>query len=302
VMANGVRVGPLPLRIPSTTALAREWQGIADLLPRYPAVHDRRPEGIPHGQTRRWRPHELPLPWLTSTATKAHEMHAAIEAGWATLPTPPAVFPRIGFGHGTLRACLWDGTRIRVTTAMPDGDDAGGWAHDLGDGTVPAYCGLPVEMDNYPREHLRVHRRHGPIAELNEIEAILDALDSDAPAAPFRVADEGDIGLGLDVEDLHLAGAEIPITVRAVSPKGSPASAARATVWATASPVVSPPDSGTAKRPDPVRLEWDDQADAFRGTLPAQLPGLVEITVQAQALSNVPGTQTVEVLDDDGLE
>jgi hypothetical protein len=296
VMANGIRVGPTPLRLTSAIALAREWQGIADLLPRYPAVLDH----TGHDTRTRYRPHELPLPWLTGPATRAHEMHTAIEMGWARLATAPAMFPRIGFGHGTLRTCSWDGSEIRVTTDMPDGDDVGGWSADLGDGTVPAYCGLPVEMDNHPRENLRTHRRHGPIAELKEVVSLLDALDSDAPLSAFRADGDDGIGLGLDLEDVHLTGAEMPIAVRTVGdPVMDPVDAA---VWASVYPIPDRPGTAPGKRPEPVKLEWDVQARVFRGLLPAQRPGLAEVTVQAPSLSNAPAIQTVEVIDDAGLD
>lgn len=300
-MANGLPVGPFHLRRP--VPLAREWPGFADLLPRYPAVADLTADDVDTpGRPARLHPHEVPMPWLAGPARRAHAMHQAIEDGWAVLRTPPAVFPRIGFGHATLRACSWDGARVRVGKGPPAGPDLGGWGLDLGDGTVPMFCGLPVEMDAYPRDQLRVHRRHGPIAELAEIEDLLDALGSDAPLSAYRAGDEGVVGLGLDLEELQLAGRPIPVAAAPVSVTGAVAGPVeQAAVWATARWVSESTTQVPGDLVD-VRLEWDPDRGAFCGQLPGFAPGLVEVSVAAQALTDRRATQLVEVLDDAGLE
>jgi hypothetical protein len=191
---------------------------------------------------------------------------------------------------------------VRVSKASPAGPDLGGWGVDLGDGTVPLFSGLPVEMDNYLRESLRVHRRHGPIAELAEIESLLDAFGSDAPLSAYRAADEGEVGLGLDLEELQLAGRTIPIAATPVSiTHGEVGDVEGAVVWATARPLPDP-GSGGSGEPVDIRLGWDADRRAFHGELPGLAPGLVEVTVTAQSLTDRPTTQVVEVLDDAGLE
>jgi hypothetical protein len=294
-----VAIGPFHLTRPR--ALAREWKGVADLLPRYPAVEDRTVAPTPDGPVRR-RPHELDLPWLVGHARAAHAMHAAIEDGWAALRSPPAVFPRIGFGHATPRACVWDGATMTVTKGRPAGPRTGGWEVDEGDGTVPMFCGLPVEMDNYPREDLGVHRRHGPIAEIDDIEPLLAAVAADASLEPYRAADQGDVGLGLDLDELHPAERPMPVAARLVR-LGERVDARDAVVWAVGTVVAHADGTPVAAAvPAEVRLEWDGDRREFRGALPGFAPGLVEVRVVARDATDEPAVQVVEVRDDSGLE
>jgi hypothetical protein len=312
VLANGLPVGRFHLTRP--VEVVRQWQGMADLLPRYPAVEDRRAEaefgnlarssgGIRSKEPQSLlRPHEVPLSWLAGPARRAHAMHQAIERGWRGLDTPPAVFPRIGFGHATLRSCSWDGTGVRVTRDAPAGPELGGWGADVGDGTVPMFCGLPVEMDHYPRTNLRVHRRHGPIAELEEIESLLDAFQADASLSAYRAADEGQVSLGLDLEELQLRGRPVPLAATPVTAGGHLVEPGPSTVWASARPLRDAGGDGTMGAIVDVRLEWDEQWHAFRGEFPGLAPGLVDVTVTAQTLTDHPATQVVEVLEDADLE
>ncbi|MFG3028677.1 hypothetical protein ACGFZJ_09040 [Streptomyces sp. NPDC048253] len=306
VMAHGLSVGPFHIRRP--IEMARGWQGLADLLPRYPAVHDLSAGDAPHtpdgdpapAKPHLLRPHQLPLPWLRGPAGRAHAMHQEIEQGWQKLPVAPAIMPRIGFGHATLRACSWDGNEVSVTKAVPPGPELGGWADGLGDGTVPAFCGLPVEMDNYPRTHLHVHRRHGPIAELRETAELLEAFRTDAALFAYRAGQESPVGLGMDLDELQLRDKPIPLVVTPVTLAGERVEAARASVWASAEPVTV-----DGRRPWPrtdVRLEWDAGQCAFHGRLPGLPPGLVKVSVVARDLTDSTAVQTVQVLDDTGLE
>ncbi|QWB21730.1 MULTISPECIES: hypothetical protein [Streptomyces] len=306
VMAHGLPVGPF--RITRPVEVVRGWQGLADLLPRYPAVDDRsapdapRPsggDGPPH-PPRLLRPHQLPVPWLREPAERAHTMHREIEQGWQNLLVPPAVMPRIGFGHATLRSCSWDGSEVTVTKDVPPGPGLGGWSAGLGDGTVPAYCGLPVEMDNYPRTHLHVHRRHGPIADLGETADLLDAFRSDAALSAYRARQDSPVTLGMDLDELHLRDRPITLAVTPLTLAGERVDAARATVWAGAEPVT---EDGRPPWPRvDVRLEWDAGRCAFLGRLPGLPPGLVKMRVVARDLTDATAVQTVQVLDDTGLE
>ena len=160
------------------------------------------------------------------------------------------------------------------------------------------FCGLPVEMDNYPRESLGVHRRHGPIAELDQVEALLEALAADAALGAYRAADEGAVGLGLDLDELHPAGRLVPVAATPVR-IGHAVDAPEAAVWATATPLTA---SGPGGPPVDVRLEWDAGRRAFCGLLPGFAPGLVQVSVTARALTDEPAVQVVEVLDAVDLE
>ncbi|WP_190197399.1 esterase/lipase family protein [Streptomyces djakartensis] len=306
VLTRGLPVGPFHITRP--LKVVRDWQGMADLLPRYPAVHDTSaaegvhpPEGGPApDHARLLRPHELPLPWLRGPAERAHRMHQEIEQGWRRLPVAPAVMPRIGFGHATLRACSFDGREVTVTKAVPTGPDLRGWADGLGDGTVPAFCGLPVEMDNYPRTHLHVHRRHGPIAELRETAELLDAFRGFAALSAYRDRQESPVVLGMDLDELQLRDRPVDIAVTPCTRAGERVDAAHATVWASAEPAPDNP-----QRPWPridVRLEWDAGQRAFHGRLPGLPPGLMKVSAVAPDLTDSAAVQTVQVLDDTGLE
>ncbi|MFJ7334376.1 esterase/lipase family protein [Streptomyces sp. NPDC101116] len=306
VLTQGLPVGPFFIRRPLN--VVRDWQGLADLLPRYPAVHDRSAAGAAHlpegglapGRPHLLRPHELPLPWLREPARRAHAMHRQIEEGWRRLPVAPAVMPRIGFGHATLRACSWDGSEVTVTKDAPSGPELGGWADGLGDGTVPAFCGLPVEMDNYPRTHLHVHRRHGPIAELRETAELLDAFRTHAALSAYRAGQESPVALGMDLDELHMRDRPIDVAVTPVTLAGERADAARATVWASAEPVAD--NQQEVWRRIDVRLAWDPGRRVFHGQLPGLPPGLVKVSVTARDLTDSIAVQTVQVLDDSSLE
>jgi hypothetical protein len=128
------------------------------------------------------------------------------------------------------------------------------------------------------------------------------AVGSDAPLSAYRAAEEGAVGLGLDLEELQLTGRQIPIAATPVSITGAEVGAAeRAVAWATARPLPDSATDGPGKAVD-VRLVWDADRCAFRGELPGFAPGLVEVTVTARALTDRPTTQVLEVLDDVGLE
>jgi hypothetical protein len=106
---------------------------------------------------------------------------------------------------------------LRVTreppAVCPDGEGFGLWAADLGDGTVPAYCGLPVEMDrNSPRD-LRVIDRHGAIASLDEIPELVQSFEGRPSELPAR-GDEPPAVLGLDLDEVALAGNTLELTAR----------------------------------------------------------------------------------------
>jgi hypothetical protein len=164
VLANGVRL-PGGLRCPRPVPVLREWPAAHELLPRYPAVADL--TRTVDGEHPRVRSHELPLGWLRGPASRAFAEHEAIRAGWEEMAgRRPAVLPRIGYGHATLRSCAWDGHAVTVTKDAPPGEGLGRWAGDLGDGTVPAYSGLPIELDQHAPAagHMRMPSRHGPIA------------------------------------------------------------------------------------------------------------------------------------------
>jgi hypothetical protein len=298
VLANGI---PLKnWRITRPVPVLREWTGATELLPRYPAVVDDSPDGA--GQLR--YPHELDIPWLQSGAQEAWAVHRAIEDGWSTIPrSGTEVVARIGYGHDTLRHSRFDGHTLAVTTDPPAVDSAseglGLWATDLGDGTVPAYSGLPVEMDGHTPWGLRVMQRHGPIADLDEVIDLVGSYDGRPPHSPIR-GEQRPVVLGLGVEEVALAADTIEVTARiAGTDTNASADVGMVAVWAT----LTSPDH--IQQRAETRLDWDTDRTVFVGELPTGGPGLAQVEVLAEAVpvgGDLETSAWVEVLDDEDLD
>ncbi|MGV1009115.1 MAG: esterase/lipase family protein [Dermatophilaceae bacterium] len=287
VLANGIAVKGNHLIKGGVRELAREWPGVYDLLPRYGAIRDDTPaapvstplaqgNGEPPPQARWLRPTQLPLPWLTGPAARAQRMHGQIETAWTGMPrSGPRVEPRIGYGHSTLRGCVWDGRRVRVTTGTEGLRSSAGWDDDQGDGTVPAVSGLPVEMTTEPPLGMRVPARHGPIVDLDQVSGWVESAEGRPPPTAIH-GRERPVVLGVDLEEVTLAGESTPITATVQGIPGSPAT----------SPVVA-----VAAGTDPARtvaarsrLSWDGARGGFVGELPGLNPGLFEVSVYAEAV------------------
>ncbi|MGH3753599.1 MAG: esterase/lipase family protein [Pseudonocardiaceae bacterium] len=288
VLANGIAFGPF--RITRPVKVLREWPSMAELLPRYPAVLDTTMQPSGHREAL-LRPHELPLEFADA-ARAAFAVHEEIEAGWDKIPLRgPQMVPRIGYGHGTLRSCAWDGCRVRVSKGEPAGVGLGKWSTDLGDGTVPAYSGLPLEMDRHSPTGLRVQLRHGAIADLDEVVALVESYEGRPCDLPIR-GEERPVVLGFDVEELQQAGEGIEISATIA---GVDADVGHVSVWACV--------SGAGAQPavvEEARLEWDSVTATFGGWLVARPPGIYRVRLSAE---EVPGgadlitEEIVEVLD-----
>jgi len=206
VLANGISVHGVHVIKGETRELMRSWQSVYDLLPTEQEVHDlTAPE--PDGDV--WRDvYGLPLRWDVSMVDAARRAQRAISDGWATMPTGvrPSVQPRIGFGHGTPRSCVWDGRRVRVSKETSARPRLGRWGTEWGDGTVPVLSGLPPEMPEAPTG-LWVAARHGHIVNLPEV---IERVQ-DAEGFPVVRPTEGarlEMVLGVDLEELVLARTE----------------------------------------------------------------------------------------------
>jgi Lecithin:cholesterol acyltransferase len=285
VLANGVPVRGFRIRRPIN--VLREWPGLAELLPRYPAVVD----ATRNASRPVLRPHELPLDWLRKSAGAAYQVHQQIDEVWAGLSrSGPDMQARIGFGHGTLRRCVWDGAAIRVTDQRPGIADLGGWDADAGDGTVPAFSGLPPEQDFASAWNLRVNLRHGPIADLDEVIDLVESYENYRPPRAYH-GKQRTVALGLELDEVTLAGEDFDVRARVVG-IDTDTDLTKVPIWASMN------DGHT-------RLEWDTGTESFVGRLPGPPVGVHEVSVSAQA---VPGggdldtQQLVEVIDDDGLD
>lgn len=302
VLANGLPVAGGRLHITQFNDIFAGWQGVYDLLPRYPAVLDQRPDRADHAPAM-LRPADLPLRWDAAKRAAAARMHADIEQGWHALgTTPPGLHPRVGFGHATLRRCTWDGRRVRVTDDAPAGADLGGWGPALGDGTVPTYCAVPVERGNDASVGITSGLRHGPLTATEDLDTLLERLCSENSLDFFRAPTEATTTLGTDLPALHPVGEPIPLTVtlwrrtlvdleRVLDPNpGEP-------VWAAVHAVN--PDGTRGARLAEARLTWDGDAHAFTATLPPMPAVLVLVEITARGLTDLPTVDTIEVVPDD---
>jgi hypothetical protein len=288
VLANGIAVKGVHI-LPGLRDVLREWPSMAELLPRYQAVLDTRPSHA--GGTGRLRyPHEVPLPWRDwgVDPAAAYQVHVDIEQAWARLPRGGTVVePRVGYGHGTLRACAWDGERVRVTTAAPVLPDLGRWNDELGDGTVPAYAAVPVEMRQPPDDFL-VGSRHGRLSGLRTVADLVARYEGRGDLRPFRGRQHPAV-LGVDVDEVQVAGEPFDI---AATVRGDRVDPAGVRVWATLLDAVT-------GRPASDDVELDADAGGYRATL-ASPPGVYTVRLSAR---EVPGAgdletaETIEVLD-----
>jgi len=311
VLANGIPLGRLGhWQLPRT--VLREWPSIGELLPRYAVIEDRSRtntsavtgEAALTSGPLVW-PHELGVPWLTESARQAFAVHQTIETAWRTMPRDSIeMVPRIGYGHGTARSCIWDGKEITVSSAAgPHGDGLGQWTDDLGDGTVPAYCGLPLEMDRHAPKQMRVPYRHMPIVHLAEVVELIKSYEGVPPdMAPIRAGKERPAVLGLDVVETQPAGTPIPIiaTIRTDADDVS-----RVAVWADISPASLTDDASPGRRLEETRLTWDPAIHGFHAELGARKPGLYRLRLTADEVPAgglLETTAVLEVIDSDQLD
>ncbi|MEE1827300.1 hypothetical protein PUR61_34680 [Streptomyces sp. BE20] len=292
VLANGVRVAGI--RLDEVSNLLRTWPGVADLLPRYPAVLDTT-TGTPR------YPLDPALPDLGEYAAAAFAVHKDIEDGWRNIPRgpdAPEVRPLLGWSHRTPGAAHWDGERLTVTKTVPDWLDLDGWEKDHGDGTVPAYSAVPLEMSGHDTSGWRARDRHGPIGSAPWIPALVEAYERRAALAAVR-GEERQTSLGLDLDELHQAGAPVPLRVglhRHTAPDSGPGAGPDSrpgdeppTVWASLRQAEAP-----GRRTAEVELDWDTAEGCYHTELPGQQPGLYDLKVTASA---VPGAGDLTVTD-----
>jgi pimeloyl-ACP methyl ester carboxylesterase len=276
--ALGWLVNGVPL-LGATTRMLRSWPSVVELLPRYPAVHDAATGTACY-------PHDLPVPWLSDRARTAYQLHLLIERACDDMPRRgPETVACIGWSHATPRAAFWENERLRVSKKQPDWLGLHGWEDDFGDGTVPAFCALPPEMDQHEHSPVRLPQRHVPLAHAPVVAELLARQRHRRPPSAVRGPQDGERppAIGLDLDDVHEAGAPIQVTV-ALRQLG--AGRTDRPVWAR----LRVPGSA----PVDVRLGWDDTRSSFVGELPGQAPGLYEVRVQAR---EVPGAGDLHASD-----
>ncbi|WP_405730449.1 hypothetical protein OG607_30770 [Streptomyces sp. NBC_01537] len=285
LLTNGVRVAGI--RLDGASNLLRQWPSVAELLPRYPAIWDTTTD------TARY-PHELPLPGLGTSAEAGFAMHQEIEKGWRDMPrtgAEPQVVPRLGWSHGTAGSAIWDGKKLNVNKSLPTWLDLEGWENDHGDGTVPAFSAVPVEMSGHDTSGWRDRDRHGPIVSADWVPGLAQAYETKKTSLAAR-GDERQAALGLDLDELHSTGAPVPLRVHLRGdnlPEDLSSAPASLALWAT----MRTDESSDAPVAE-VRLDWDETTSSYVTELPGQLPGLYDIEVAVQA---VPGIGELDASD-----
>ena len=270
VLANGFQLKGKRFR--GLTDIARGWPSVFDLLPRYPAV------AVSGGDKQ--YPYELDALAkleLTDNARRAYDVHRDIDSGWANLGGQRpmrAVFSR---GHPTLRRA--DGSLGGVTVST----EAAEWLPNpvwAGDGTVPADCAIPNEL-NERRDWVPTSERHLPLASAPIVTGLLRDYAGNTTSAMRGPEDVHAPDWGIDLEEIYPAGN--PITVEVNLPE----IAGDTTVWGR---VLSPSGSGAPIAP----VKGHRTGDRWSIELPELAAGTYSIRVDAV---NVPGRNDLRCED-----
>jgi hypothetical protein len=278
-LVNGVHLGRVQLR--RMTEVSRSWQGVYDLLPRYPAVLP----VLPGDEPGRVRPAIGPLQigsvaaaGFATRAAAAAQLHDEIDDAWRELsrradaPALTAVFAR---GHATPnRMVLADG-KLRITKADPEWLPNAGWR---GDGTVPAISAVPPEAAPGSAALQQVAERHLPMAGTPAVIDLLRACDGHA-AQPQLTAGPAGAWLGVAIDNAVLAGEPVPVVAEVL---GGPSDAATR-VWVQ----VTGPRGTEAVGCERTGQQW-------LAELPGRRAGSYSITISA---AGVPGAGSLRCRD-----
>jgi len=267
LLVNGVRLGPKVFR--GLTALAREWNSVYDLLPRYPAI-------AAADDTKKY-PYELAV-MSDPRARRAHRTHVDIDTAWGALAEHPQITAVFSRGHKTLlRASLGLDGVLSVTNEPAEWLPNPTWA---GDGTVPADSAIPNDLANR-QSWLAVPQRHLPMAAApatldilrNLAGADTHAMRGDSPARPW---------LGLDLEETYPAGQTVELSAQLFGAEPCDATA----VWVRVRAVDEPSDWH--------RVRAERRGDAWTASVTGLGPGTYDVRVDAVA---VPGVDQVRCED-----
>jgi pimeloyl-ACP methyl ester carboxylesterase len=283
-LVNGVRVGRVSLR--RMTEVSREWPGVYDLLPRYPAVLSQ-DHANGHGSDgpRALYPLELGgvlAAGFTARAADAFQAHAEIGEAWRGLaqradgPELITVFAR---GHATPSRAVLSGGKLRVTRSDPEWLPNQGWQ---GDGTVPAISAIPPESDEDRGTWYPVPERHLSMASAPAVIELLRSLDGAAPAPPPGEG-AGRPWIGLELDDMVLAREPMAIAAEVLGAAGDAASA-----WVTVRPA--------GRRGQPRRYRLTPAGGRWRGVIPGREPGACALLVQAMGIPGVGQLRCAEMI------
>ena len=220
-LVNGVHIGRVQLR--RMTEVSRNWPGVYDLLPRYPAILPVGPgagerDGV-HSAIGPLEIGRVAADGFMERAAAASGMHAEIDAAWQDLgergdaPALTAVFAR---GHATPSRTVLAGGKLRITKTDPEWLPNAGWR---GDGTVPAISAVPPELALDSAALRQVPERHLPMAGTPAVIELLRASDS-ASALAMRPAEPAQPWLGVAVDNVVPAGDRVPVVAEVMGAPG----------------------------------------------------------------------------------
>jgi pimeloyl-ACP methyl ester carboxylesterase len=281
-LVNGVHIGRMQLR--RMTEVSRDWQGVYDLLPQYPAILPVGADDAPGRRRSAIGPLEIggiAAAGFLERAAAASDMHAEIDKAWRELgdrgnaPALAAVFAR---GHATpSRTVLADG-KLTITKADPEWLPNAGWR---GDGTVPAISAVPPELESGGTVLRQVPERHLPMAGTPAVTDLLKACDSEAPRPSFRHL-QSRAWLGVAVDNVVAAGDPMTVVAEVL---GGPAGQATQ-MWVRVA---------GAGRTDNFRCER--AGDHWRAELPGQQAGLYSLAVSATQVPQVGQLRCSDMLE-----
>lgn len=288
-LVNGVTLGHVRQR--AATAALRSWPSMYELLPQYPAVWADAAgraielDVVPEPLRTRLGGY---LPTFERMAAAGRQVHQDIRNGWSAIPGSRAPLFQALFarGHGTAnKMTLDDAGHLRICADDPPWRGNVGWR---GDGTVPAVCALPADLNADIGAWRPSRQRHGDMADLSCALDVLSMLCGDPlPVRGGPTREEP--ALGLDYDEVVAVGAPIPLGVRLL-PRGLAAAKVTVEVW-----TYEPPRARVA------REELTEDGDGWSAVLAPLPEGSYEMRFQARG---VPGAGSVFleshlVVDDD---
>ncbi len=202
-LANGFVKKIGPLKVVDLSTLLRSFTSIYQLLPIYPCVE------TGAGQLARVADCAgLPATVETGRAASAeHDFHRVIEAAVGThdSETSYSIHPVVGLSQPTLQSARLEQGRLEMLPTF-GGEDL------EGDGTVPRVSATPIELDGRrPDPSIYAPQKHGSLQNAMSVQTQIRGLLTPVEGTErFR---DARAGLRLLLDDLHEAGAEIPVSV-----------------------------------------------------------------------------------------
>lgn len=269
---NGAGVGPL--RSAAATRVLRSWPSVYELLPQYPAVlsESKKPMEVQQLSPALVRTFGSPTAGVSvlGRAAEADLVHRAITDGWEALRDDqrPGLVCYFGRGHSTVNRAVVNGDRVRFSKDDPEWRGNVGW---LGDGTVPAISGIPVEWSAEPERAQALPERHGAMGSTPAVIERLVTLQGGH--LPLRGGQQPERPwLGWDVEEVVAAGAEFEVGVwvqpGATGPQEVTGRAASITV------------TGGPTRIGPLSMAFGERG--WRALLPSLPVGLYHLDVEVK--------------------